>query len=257
MVTAYPVARKQKSYDICRAFAEGCRGVVTSGGESLREGAAFFYGVDESNLKIWEAAKARGNFYYCDNSYFDTARQEYFRVTFDRLQHSGIGESDCRRFDALDIGIKDWREGGKHIVLCPQSDFFMQKVIGYPGSWLSGAQSALAESTSRTMRLRLWSPDKKALSATLDQDLEGAHMLATFSSAAAISAILGGVPAYCSSSCAALPMTNPMGLLDVEELARPSYGARLKWAGVLADNQWTLAEMRSGLAWAMLSATPA
>lgn len=252
MVTAYPVKGKQKSYEICRAFAEGCGGFVTSNANDLKDGAAFFYGVDESNLHIWNRVrKERRDFYYCDNAYFDQTRQEYFRVSKNRLQHSGTGVSDCRRFNELDIYVKPWRREGRHLVVCPQSDHFMNVVVGYNGNWTQDTLSDLSRLTLRSIRLRLWSPDKGKLANTLKEDLNGAHALITWSSAAAITAIIEGVPAIVMGESAA----SLIAAIRLEDLEYAPRLDRTNWLGVLADNQWTLDEMRSGFCWKVINAS--
>lgn len=248
MVTAYPILKKKKSVDICAAFTEPIGGKSVYEGP-LREGPAFFYGVDDSNKHYWDAARERGDFYYCDNSYFDSARQEYFRITKNRLQHSGMGRSSAFRFEALGIEVQPWRSKGKHVVVCPQSDYFMRVIARYEGSWISDIQHQLSKTSPRPLRLRLWSPDKSKLASTLGEDLVGAHCLVTYSSAAAISAVLAGVSAYCSPDCAAFPVS--IGSLEDIDHDAIHY-ERLEWAGVLADNQWTLDEMRRGVAWESL-----
>lgn len=253
VVTAYPVARKAKSQEICLAFARGCGGQVAGG---LREGAAFFYGVDASNIDLYHAARNRfrdgiSDFFYCDNSYFDSARQEKFRIAKNALQHSGTGVSDCARFDALGLQIKPWRDAGAHIVVCPQSEPFMRDIAGYQGDWARDVRDALAGRTKREVRVRAWNRDKGALSATLKDDLAGAHALVTWSSAAAITAILEGIPAFVmSNDCAARPMA--AGELSNIESPRMPNGRR-EWAGVLADQEWSLDEFRSGAAWRALN----
>ena len=245
MVTAYPVANKKKSFDICLAFVRGCGGQI---GTTLRDGPAFFYGVDASNEAIWREVRASGReFWYCDNSYFDSARQEHFRVTKNRVQHTGVGTSDGSRFRALGIDIKPWRVAGKHIVVCPQSDPFMKTIAGYSGNWTADAVARLKTQTTRELRVRAWSANKGALAATLGQDLEGAHALVTWSSAAAITAVLSGVPVVVEANdCAA----RFMGGTDIEALPML---ARENWAAVLADHQFTIAEMQKGIAWAKLN----
>lgn len=256
MIFAYPVKGKQKSLDICTAFAAGCGAQVVPYATRLMEGPAFFYGIDESNQRIWDEVRknAAQEFYYCDNSYFDDSRQQYFRITKNRLQHSGQGTSNGKRFDALDIKIKPMREAGEHIVVCPQSDTFMKNIVGYRGNWTQDAMEDLKRLTKRPLRLRLWSGDKARLAATLGEDLLGAHALITWSSAAAISAILAGVPAICSNQCAAAPVAEP----SIDNIEAPMFysplDVRRQWAGVLADNQWTLDEMRRGVAWEALYA---
>ena len=252
MVTAYPVAGKAKSLDICRAFVEGCGGIVSTNAQTLFDGPAFFYGVDSSNKHLFDAAlyDTAREFYYCDNSYFDNSRQQFFRVTRNQLQHSGLGRSNGKRFAALGIPIAPWRRQGAHVVVCPQSESFMHDIAKYPGDWLHDTTQRLrAASPLRELRVRAWSSDKGALASTLAQDLVNAHALVTWSSAAAVTAILAGVPAFCSAFCAAWPIANK-SLALIEHPERPD--GRENWAGVLADNQWTINELRSGKAWSDL-----
>lgn len=207
-----------------------------------------FFGVNDTNINAWKGAKAADEpFYFCDNSYFDESRQQYFRVTRNALQHSGAGSSDGSRFRALGVEIRPWRVSGEHVVICPHSEHFMRRIALYDGDWTADAKAALRERTGRELRVRNWSPDKGKLAASLQDDLANAHALVTWSSAAAVTAVLAGVPVVCMGPCAVAPMGGRIE--DIEALPTPE---REKWAGVLADAQWTLAEMRSGDAWEAL-----
>lgn len=242
-INAYPVDGKRKSFELCQAFVDSCGGKVITDGV-LREGAAFFYGVDGSNVDVWRAVqRERRDYFYSDNSYFDATRGDYFRVTRNGLQHSGTGPSNGKRFASLRIDVKPWRRRGDHIVMCPQSDHFMTVIAGVAFDWTRHTRDALARFSGRPLRLREWNRDKSALSATLPADLDGAHALVTWSSAAAVEAVLSGVPVVCTGPCAAAPMGGDIA--DIECLPTP---AREQWAGVLADNQWTVSEFRRGLA---------
>lgn len=246
-MTAYPVANKRKSWDICAAWIKGCGGQI---GTNLRDGAAFFYGVDESNLQVWREVVQRGSpYYYCDNSYFDQTRQSYFRVTKNRLQHAGLGQSSGERFARLGIQIEPWRSGGSTIVLCPQSAHFMKNVVGAGKDWVDETLEALKSITPLAVKVRPWKADKAKLASTLHDDLVDARAVVTWSSAAAVTALLDGVPVVTLGQCAAEPLAGP--LHQVESLPRPA--GRLTWASVLADNQWTLDEMRTGVAWRHLN----
>jgi len=255
VVTGYPIGGKPKSQQICLDFVRSCGGQVAG---ELRDGPAFFYGVVAgANKDIFDAARARAAaggapIYYCDNSYFDAERQQSFRITRNRLQHTGIGISTCERFDRLAIDIQPWRDVGQHIVVCPQSDPFMRDVVGYPGDWLADVTAELNLLTQRPLRIRHWNRDKGALAATLGQDLAGAHALVTWSSAAAVTAILAGIPAFVMSpDCAAAPMSaGPLS--QINSPLKPT--GRRDWAGVLADNEWSISEIRDGTAWRMLNA---
>lgn len=253
MVNCYPVAGKAKSMAVCSAFAHGCGGKVFTDGRS-RPGESMFYGVDASNDNAWRGALAQAaedadttGYYYADNSYFDAARGHHFRVTRNAMQHSGVGTSDGARFRALGVEIKPWRKDGTHFVVCPQSEPFM-RLVGYQGDWTADTLRALAAIPDRKIVLRQWSADKGALAATLGDDLVDARALITHSSAAAVTAVLAGVPAICTARCACTPMSS--GLDCLASPRTPS--GRQAWASVLADNEWTLDEMRVGAAWAVL-----
>lgn len=252
MVTCYPCVGKKKSIDICVAFAEAANGQMVVDTQILESGPVFFWGVDKSNQHLWVQARARGDFYYGDNSYFDgTARGEYFRITHNRLQHSGDGHTDASRFAALGITVTVKRAPGSHVVVCPQSDYFMENVIGYRGNWCDQTVAELRDLTDREIRVRDWNRDKAKAQATLGADLVGAHALVTWSSAAAVTAALAGVPPFVGGDCPARMVGND----DISYIENPhlaSAAARLNWAGVLADNQWTLEEIRTGIAWAAL-----
>lgn len=258
MITAYPVRGKAKSVEICRAFIQGCRGTLAlDPPATLYPGTAFFYGIDASNRHLWEQVlRENRDYYYCDNSYFDQTRQTYFRVTRNRIQHNGFGPTDARRFDKLGIAVNQVRAvPDGHVVFCPQSDWFMQVIARYP-NWQRDARHAFSTFLpGHTHRVREWDPDKAKLARSLPEDLIGAYALVTHSSAAAVTAILLGVPIFCATECAAFPMSSVIDVATREVFINTPLPSEVRlWAGTLADNQWTLDEMRDGTAQAMLLA---
>jgi hypothetical protein len=246
MVTSYPVAGKPKSWNLCLAFARGCGGQISGG---LKPGPAAFYGVNHSNEAIWRAVLADGrDRYMIDNSYFDALRQRSFRITKNRMQHDGTGESDGARWRAIGVNLKPWRTAGSHIVVCPQSDSFMA-LMGHPGDWVTDVMRRLAQHTDREIRVRPWSRNKTKHAASLQADLAGAHAVVVWSSAAAVAAVLAGVPVVVEGDdCAAKPMSGT--LEGIENLPTPE---RENWCGVLADNEWTMDEITNGTAWSHLT----
>ncbi len=229
---------------ICANFAHGCGGKVVEDG-ILRDGPAAFYGIGPGMEPLWRGVQDGRDWFLIDNSYFDSARGTYYRVTKNRLQHSGLGTSDGSRFRALGIEIEPWRLPGNHIVVCPQSEHFMRSVGGYGGDWAADVVHSLQGLTDRPIMLRLWGRDKSKQAANLHEMLDGAHAVVTWSSAAAITALLSGIPAVCMGQSAAEPMATP--LAEIESPRRPD--GREEWGRILADNQWTLAEMAGGFAW--------
>lgn len=237
----FPVARKKKSADLCSAFASGAKGAAKD--------AAVFYGIDDSNQAAFDAIKKSGrDWFYIDNSYFDCSRGTHFRVTKNALQHSGQGATNGSRFRALGQKVRPWRQFGRHVVLCPQSDDFMRRMIGYKGSWTQDMILRLRKHTQRPLRVREWNRDKMSAAATLADDLRDAWCLVTHSSAAAISALLHGVPVV-SESGAAASMSGTIQGIDMPFTPE----GRERFFGVLADNQWTQMEMAKGIAWQGLS----
>lgn len=204
-----------------------------------------FYGVRQPWQHLWLQAKAEGrDWLYGDNAYFDCARERYFRITRNAIQHTGDGASDGRRFRELGLMPQVWQRDGTEILICRQSDEFMRVVAGRP-DWFADTYAALRRITDRPVVVRE-KDDTKPLQAALRR----AWAVVTWSSACAIQAVLAGVPVVCDAACAAAPFGTP---LDEIEKPRRLEG-RTRWASVLADNQWTLDELRDGTAWRALNA---
>ena len=96
------------------------------------------------------------------------------------------------------------------------------------------------------MKVRRWSSDKIKQQETLPRDLATAWTLVTHSSAAAVTAALLGVPAIVS------PMS---AMYECRWSSDPLYDQRRQFFNVLADNQWTIQQIKNGEAWAWMSKT--
>ena len=233
MFTAYAQPDKAKSQRVLEAFAAGCGGrMASTTARELEPGPAAFYGVRYSYQHLWEQCLREGReYFFVDNSYFDVSREVQFRVTRNRLQHTGRGESDGNRFAALDIKIKPMRTDGENVLVCGATPEFMEIVAKDPG-WLDRVTRSLRRQYGADRVIVRTKQDKRPLLA----DLERARLLVTWGSAAAVTALLEGVPVACAPECCATYAQD-----------------RAKWAGVLADQQFSLDEMRSGMAWSMLN----
>jgi len=235
-VTAYPVFTKKKSVDICEAFIDGLpieRGLQGN----------VFYGVTEVNMKSWSLAKTKAPdypYYYIDNSYFDRTRGTHYRVSKNSLQFQGPNyESNGKRWEALGYELKPWRDPEQgHIVVCPQSQTFLRYTVAgrnwatIARMWLPDTLDMLKKAwLKREIRVREWAADKQT--ATLQEDLKGAGLLVTHSSAAAIEAVIEGVQVLFSSK-------SPSALATMAMASDNASDQRLKYLRALADNQWTL-----------------
>lgn len=232
-VACYPVPGKRKALLISDALVEGVRklygnkaaDIYPDAPSELKPGIAVFYGVRPAIKHLWQQAKNDGReWWYIDNSAFDCARERYFRIARNRLQPTGQGESDGKRFAEFGIPIKPMRDGDK-VIVAAQSDEFMECVAEDPG-WTERVTAAMRrEYGMNRVILR-----RKGIGRPLAEDLRHADLLVTWSSAAAVTALLEGVRVVCSPECCAKYVGDD----------------RRRWASVLADQQFTLEEMRSG-----------
>ena len=229
MLTAVPVPGKRKSSDLCNAFIAGApksaKGFV-------------FYGTLAEPLRIYRQALRDGTpCWLIDNSYFDSVRGQQFRVTLNTLQVLDARKrtSDGKRFDALGLEIKrPQRAANGHVVVCHQSPEFMRDIACDP-FWVQRHLDFLAP---LRVKQRPWVRDKAAQQATLVDDLRGASELITHSSAAAVTALLEGVPIVVSKMSA---------------VSGCGMHASRHFMNVLADNQFTLDELKDGTAWRLLN----
>lgn len=257
-VVGYPTPGKGKAARLLQAFCAGARGhMVDRIPAELLPGPAAFYGVTPETNHLLTQARAEGrDWYYVDNAYFDPVREMYFRITKNALQHTGRGTSDGTRYRRLSLPpIAPWRRDGAQVLLCPASDMFMRVAAGYPGDWVADTVAELARHTRRELRVRAWQPDKREQYRTLHRDLVGAWAVVTYCSAAAITAMLAGVPAIVTADRDGECISRPLAAWPLSGIESPPMPAdRQLWAEVVADQQWTVEEMRDGTAWRMLNA---
>lgn len=238
-----PVPGKMKSSRLISAFI---RGAKAAGGR--RANAWVFFGVTDKIAEKFDEVKAKGDdYYYGDNSYFDRMRGKMFRFTKNAVQvacRHNLEHRTSTRWGKLGIYVWGPRvltpvppckcsECSKtaYTLVVEQSANFMRHVAKAPNYF------AEVRAGYDRIRWRPWTREKAAICRTLDYDLQGANQVVTWSSSAAIEASLRGIPIVVS------PMSAFYGL---------EWEQREKAAALLADNQWTLGELRSGTAWRML-----
>lgn len=214
----------------------------------LQPGGVAMYGFLRGLLPTLHQATREGRpWVYADRGYFGaTIGTDYtgtFRLTRDALQHDGRGETNGERLRKRGIRIKPWRRSGTHVLVCPPGDVFASSIGGFDaGHWLRDVLAGLRQSTDRAIVVR---EKSRRGSTPLSAQLADCFALVTYTSNAATEALLAGVPVFCTGSCAA----SSMGRSDIGMIEEPVYpDDRERWAGVLADNQWTLDEIRKGMA---------
>lgn len=246
MITCYAQPGKPKSRQVLEAFAAGCGGVMASTDALVLSapGDVAFYGVRPSWVRLWQQARAEGRtIYYLDNAFFDDVRETHFRVGRNVVQQH---EFPPGRYPLFTRPILPWREGGEHVVLCPQSDEFMTTVETFTEQWSAWVSRRLRMYTTRPLRLR-----KKYEARPLAEDLRGAWACVVHTSAAANEALIVGVPTFTTGLCAASSMSRN----DLSLIEHPLYpDGRAAWAAAVAAHQWTLEELAQGKCWERLGA---
>lgn len=248
-------AKKMMSmwYDGCQQHHVTC--LVDKNCVSLRTNfTPVFYGVAPTTVGVFNLAVRDGHpWLYIDNMYLtDRKGKRYYRVTWNALQHTGIGESDGHRlrrmFGPTGPVIKP-RRSGDFILITLQSELYFHLLMPYTRqAWLSQVVRALRKHTDRKIVVRdkphPGNPSTRSIPPFAEQ-LQGAHALVTLNSATAIEAMMNGVPAFVTDpNCAIAPVAGlPFSLIE-----NPPEPDLLPWLQVLADNQWTQSEIERGIA---------
>lgn len=208
-----------------------------------------------------------------------TGREVYYQVGFDGLKNHAdycVRKVGGDRWQSLGVKIQPWRKKGKHILVLGQALHGQSSQHLNILDWYSQALRELREHSKRPIVMRQhprvtflrsnrqriererklikeavgagadfsWSHNR-----LLEQDLYNCWAAVAFSTTAAITAVLCGVPVLVGSAASMAWDVSEHELSRIEEPALPE---RLPWARRLAYCQWNLAELASGKAWGHL-----
>lgn len=248
--TSYSVPDEFTSPKWARAFAAGCSGRVSEA-DDLQPGSVALFGSPKRWQLFQTAILQHRQYFYGDHAYF--RRGNYYRITKDRLQHTGIPSPhrpppSLDRMRAAGVSIApEWRTAGSHIVICPNSPVYMALFGIDAHYWAVNIINQLSTLTDRPVILR-WK--SQAGRRPLYVDLVDAWCVVVFSSNAAVEAVAAGIPCITLAPFAAAARMGRTRLADVENLAYPD--DRETFLATLADNQWTMEEIQRGDAWRAL-----
>lgn len=240
----YSVPEEKTSPVISRAFADGCGGTVWRI-DSLCPGPVAMFGSPKRWTLLQQAIHEGREWFYMDHAYFGRGR--YYRITRNAYQHDGSGDAGPERFKVFNRPVQPWRKDGQHILICPNSPTYFGLFGMNVYEWAKQVCDVIAAHSRRPVRVR-WKGD----STPIESDLEKCWAVVTFSSAAALDALIAGVPVFVLAEFAA---AYRFGLLDVSQIESPAMpDGREPFLWNLAANQWTLDEIREGEAWRALTA---
>lgn len=250
------LSAKGQNYDpFLKSFIQGSGGQITVWDRvSQGKSAVVLRGV--TKRKQMDACRAQGrDFYYIDTGYFGNARKKtYHRITKNAMQWLGpVVDRPRDRLAHTGWSARKFRPG-RNILLAPPSQKLLMCYDIDLNDWLADTIEKLRLFTDREIIVR----DKQSRSVrqstdTMEMALErDVHCLVTFSSIAAVEAIMLGKPAIVLGPSAAAPVCSA-SVSDIETPRIPTLDEVEAWAAHLAYCQFTEPEMRDGTAWRILN----
>ncbi|MBI3315706.1 MAG: hypothetical protein HYZ87_01855 [Candidatus Omnitrophica bacterium] len=221
-------------------------------------------GISESR-PVMNACFEKGvNVIYCDKSYVnrgwnDAGAHYRFSVnSFHPLHYFQKDPHPSDRWEKLGIDRLPRQNGGKYIVYAS----IPQKSANWHGfNAIEYAEKVIQKIKSITDRPIVYRPRKvkeppppipgtlySYNRCTIREELKDAYALVTYASNAAADAILAGVPAFVLGPGIARPVANT-DLNALDDPYFPPDEKRAQWCYDLAYCQWSIDEMREGLAW--------
>ncbi len=231
-----------KGARVGRHFSVGAKWKFDSWtGTARGDGAGYGVG-DPLDVAMAETIRAGFHYVYIDNAYFIEGRERWFRATWDRYHHDGLGDYPDDRLKPFGLEIKPWRKDGRHILVARQTGRWY-KVNGRP-DWDTWVVEEIRKHTDRPIVER-----KKVPNGTFREQLKDCWAVVVPHSNATIEAVCEGVPVFATWPCAG----STMGSLDLSRIENPRYPeGRREWLQALSYNQFTLDEFYNGWAWRRL-----
>jgi len=206
--------------------------------------------------KIMQACLDQGrDFYYIDTGYFGNRKlKDYHRVTKNAMQWLGpIENRPADRLERTRVRARPMSPGSK-ILICPPS----AKALSYwdldEKTWVDETIHKIKRYTDRPIEVRLKQPrEVRATVDTIEMALSrDVHCLVTFNSIAAVESLIYGKPVFALGPNAAAPLASD-DLSQIETPRIPDIDQVTALLRCLAYHQFTVEEMRTGYAWAVLN----
>ena len=247
--------------------------------ESLRPGidAVASLGVLRGTGEMFKAAASAGiDYYYIDHSYFNPGYggAGWMRIVKNAHTMNRLGTSTGARYNQFFqksnpiLPWKNSRERGGKIVICPPTNA-VSWYAGHKHDWTDGVitqlKSLLPPSDHKRIVVRpkpnepmvdnvgnLVGFKQNVTDGSLDEDLNNAQCVIAFNSMVALTATLRGIPVIGTNYSCCQPIA-----FKLHDIARPSVFEneppdRTRLCHWLADNQWSIEEIKNGTAWRML-----
>lgn len=229
-----------------------------------RYDVAIFYGLSQGLRRIFEEHKRRGKAIYIDLGYWGRRKRSrydgYHKLALNSRHPTAYFQArphGPERFKVHDIPIKRWRKSGKHIIVAGMSAKAAAAEGFQPNQWERRTIADLQRLTDRPIIYRPKPNWREArplpgsefgINQSLEEALRNCHAVVTHHSNVAVDALLAGVPCICPQGAASV--LSGTELMEIENPPMPD--GREQWAYDLAWTQWSIAEMKEGMAFRYL-----
>jgi hypothetical protein len=253
-VTVYEIDHENGRH-ITQAFAEGAEVVPVPMGPLLPDGrAAVFYGSLRGGYDLMLDCLAEGRpFFYIDHAYI--GRGTYYRVGLNH-RFRRVVKPDYTRLDALSVTCAPWRESRNpfgSVTVCPPAHDFDKSWFFAGDRWTERVLKSLSKhgAVETTVLYKPTDVRYRPGTPTLAQRMEQSTLFVTQESNVATDAVIAGVQVAVLGDHPARALMHSR----VSSATYPKKPDRREWLASLAANQWTLQEMRRGVAAAALGIT--
>jgi hypothetical protein len=233
--------------------------------DSLSQGwptGSHFWGFIQDNYHlIRNHENNKTDWWFWDMPYWGrylSVDNHYWRTSKNCVHETQITQRPSDRFKKWGINIEPWKHTGEEILVCPSSntmtDWYTQQT---EDTWTETTVNTIKKHTDRPVRVRRKPRTGKtsgpAAEAELGvpsfiNDIQDAHAVVTSVSLCAVEAIANGVPVFCHP----LSFASPVAETDISKINEPIYPDRESWFNHLAYQQYTEAEIASGLAYSII-----
>ena len=246
------VTPNKNSQAVCEAVFMGTAFPVRPVMEApVPPGPSVIYGVLRGCSEIMARCEMIGQpFWHIDHGYFHRSPQNtqsgYYRITKNSTTSAmPIGDTDSARWQALELDVADWRGDGDYVLVCPATLPIAAHYREPPMGWVGRVERIIHDFGFKAKR-RL-----KTATTTLEDDLRVAHAVVTFNSNVAIDAALQGIPAWQE-----IGPLHTGALWEFFSDSAFSHPPRMRIFHHLANQQFTLGEIRAGVANEIFGAEP-
>ena len=241
-----------KSIWVLDAFAQHNLEAIKCYNDEVPTDTGVLWGLGSYNFALAKKYMASNfNWLFTDMPYWNrwTGQNRdtcYWRIIPNALHCNWVRDFPDDRFKKSNIRLKDWKNTGDYILVCPSSitleTFYNQH------NWTEKTIEKLKQYTDRPIKVRQkpranGTSGPMAASISFEEDCKNAWAVVTLCSLAGVEAAIQGTPVFCHSASPC----SPIGLNDLSLIEKPYKPDRKLWLNTLSYFQYTENEIASGM----------